>query len=1568
MSRFTALLIGDQSLLIQCAEIWLARGHAIAAVATRNADIRAWATGAGLTVVDSGPGLGDRAAGLSYDWLFSLAYLSLIPDHLLAAARLGGINFHDGPLPDYAGLNAPLWALINGEARHGVTWHKIEGGIDEGAVIEQRLFDIAEDETALTLNAKCFAAAIESFAPLLDQLERGGPLGRAQDLSKRRYFARKDRPEAAARLDFTQPADELARLVRALDHGGYWNPLACPKIETADGRVFVVGAASAADAADLSRAEATPGAVLAVPGDALLVGAWGGAVRLSKFTDMAGRAVSPANIAAPGELLADLGPERAEALSRAATAAAGDEGFWRRRLADLRPARTAQLAGPRPKRDAAPLARLALPFAADLSQARLLVLLGACAGRAIGGGVFDIAYRDRSLADAERRARGYVAPWAPLRIDCGEDGARSLEQAETLINRELAAIRGRAPFALDLPLRDPAILGVRTPDIAMCLGADVEGLGGARLILALDDRGAAFLYDQNDPAAAAEAARWADRLAVLAAAAEDAAHQATPLCALPILSAAERAEVLFAHNHTALDITPERCIHQFFEAAAAARPQDRALVFEDQSLSFSALEARANQAAHALRAAGVGPGVLVGLFVPRSLDLVVGALAIMKAGGAYVPMDPAYPAERLHWFLEDSAAPVVLTRSDIAEALPPYGGAVLAIDADPRIASAPATPVDSGVSPADLAYVIYTSGSTGRPKGVMLEHRQVANFFAGMDDRIAHEDGGVWLAVTSLSFDISVLELFWSLARGFTVVISGADSAVLSAPQAPAAPDQPMDFSLYFWGHDDGHSGGAASAPGRQKYALLLDSAKFADQHGFKAVWTPERHFHGFGGLYPNPSVTGAAVAAVTETLAVRAGSCVGPLHHPARIAEEWAVIDNLTNGRAGVAIASGWQPEDFVLRPENTPPDNKPAMAETIDAVRRLWRGEAVAFPTRSGEDQSVITQPRPVSAELPIWVTTAGNPDTWIQAGRLGANVLTHLLGQSIEEVGEKIALYHRALAEAGFQPKDFTVTLMLHSFVGTDRAAVRAAVREPMKAYLRSAAGLIKQYAWAFPAFKRPEGATTAFDLDLSAVSEAEMEAVLDFAFERYFESSGLFGTVEDCVARADELKRIGVGEIACLIDYGVPQDQVLAGLAPLAEVLRRLNAPAETGAGEAAAGDHSIAAQIRRHGVTHLQCTPSMARLLLSDPATRAALESVPNLMIGGEAVPGPLAKALRKPTGAEATVMYGPTETTIWSTTGPAAPGPGVCPIGAPIANTRLYVLDQSLQLVPIGAPGELFIAGAGVARGYLNRPELTAERFLPDPFVEAEPDGRPARMYRTGDLVRRGDGGRIDFLGRADLQVKIRGHRIELGEIEARLAAMPAVREAVVLAREDAPGDQRLVGYVTLADASASARDLRAALAAVLPEAMTPSHVLALDAFPLTPNKKIDRARLPAPGDAAPSAAPGPTAPLAGETEQRLAEIWARVLGVSAVGPGDNFFDIGGHSLLAIQAHREMAAAFAPKMLAVTDLFRFPVLSALAAHIDGGSDQAAPSQPAAPDAAQLSAMARRRAMRAGLPR
>ncbi|HEX8692394.1 MAG TPA: phosphopantetheine-binding protein, partial [Longimicrobium sp.] len=273
----------------------------------------------------------------------------------------------------------------------------------------------------------------------------------------------------------------------------------------------------------------------------------------------------------------------------------------------------------------------------------------------------------------------------------------------------------------------------------------------------------------------------------------------------------------------------------------------------------------------------------------------------------------------------------------------------------------------------------------------------------------------------------------------------------------------------------------------------------------------------------------------------------------------------------------------------------------------------------------------------------------------------------------------------------------------------------------------------------------------------------------------------------------------------------------------------------------------------------------------------------------------------------------------------AESAPGV-PIGRPKANTRAYVLDRAGEPVPVGVVGELYVGGAGVALGYLDRPELTAERFVADPFG-AEPG---ARLYRTGDLVRRRGDGALEFVGRTDFQVKVRGFRIEPREIEARLLEHPGVREAVVVAREDGPGEKRLVAYYAGAADAVEADVLRSHLVECLPEHMVPAAYVRLEALPLTPNGKVDRRALPAPEEDAYAARA--YEPPASRTEAALAEVWAEVLGVERVGRNDHFFELGGHSILAsklaLRIRQDLEAD-----VALSDVFEAPVLSALAQRV-----------------------------------
>jgi hypothetical protein len=375
------------------------------------------------------------------------------------------------------------------------------------------------------------------------------------------------------------------------------------------------------------------------------------------------------------------------------------------------------------------------------------------------------------------------------------------------------------------------------------------------------------------------------------------------------------------------------------------------------------------------------------------------------------------------------------------------------------------------------------------------------------------------------------------------------------------------------------------------------------------------------------------------------------------------------------------------------------------------------------------------------------------------------------------------------------------------------------------------------------------------------------------------------------------------------------------------------------------------------------------MLVQDDEARMVLGRLKHLLVGGEALPADLVGALREATPAQLHNMYGPTETTIWSTSttlsGPSNLSGGTADIGRPLANTQVYVLDAAQRPVPMGAVGELYIGGAGVTSGYWQRPELTADRYVQLPFATGP-------LYRTGDLVRWTAAGQLAFLGRTDHQVKIRGQRIELGEIEAALASQPNVTGAVVVERQMGDNAQ-LVGYVTQnnakpADLDAIKQDLSRHLAAV----MVPSHLVALDVFPLTPNKKIDRKALPAPQattqSQSPQAAAAAMVPLSAGMQAEIAKVWSRILGVQGIGAQDNFFALGGHSLLAVQSHRDIRAALDISTLSITDIFRFPTLAGLAAHIEtlaGGSTK--PDDPVEDEAAQAAksdTMSKRRAMRA----
>ncbi len=601
---------------------------------------------------------------------------------------------------------------------------------------------------------------------------------------------------------------------------------------------------------------------------------------------------------------------------------------------------------------------------------------------------------------------------------------------------------------------------------------------------------------------------------------------------LDLTSAGERQKLTLEWNQTATPYPSDTCFHKLFEAQARMTPDALAAVFDREQLSYSELNGKANSLAHYLRKAGVDRDVLVGLFVDRSLEMLVGLLGIMKAGGAYVPLDPAHPKDRLAFMLADTAAPVILTERHLLEKLPQTNSRIICLDTDwPEIAAESCEDLDIEVYPENIAYLIYTSGSTGQPKGVLIAHRGLCNLSEAQLSCFGVKPENRLLQFASLTFDASIFEIAMGLRAGASLYFASLDS-VMPGP----------------------------------RLAKLLSENKISN------VTLP-------------PSVLAAL--------------------------------------------------------PDSQLPDLK-----TI-----IVAGEAC-------------------SARL---------VSQW-QQGR-------------------------------------------------------------------------------------------------------------------RFFNA--------------------------------------------------------------------------------------------------------------------------------------YGPTETTVWASLAMCANGSTAPPIGRPIPNVRIYLLDPNLRPVPPGVPGELHIGGPGLARGYLNRPDLTAEKFIPDPFSGLAAE----RLYKTGDLARYLPDGNIEFLGRIDHQVKINGLRIELGEVEVVLSNHPAVREAVVMAREDARGENRLVAYIEIdGRTEPSTSELRAYIKEKLPDYMIPSAFVILDVFPLTSNGKIDRRALPAPDHALRESQQDRSVPR-NIFEEMLTGVWAKVLGTDQVGIHANFFELGGNSILATQVTSRISESFQVE-LPLRSIFESPTVAQLAGLVE----------------------------------
>jgi methionyl-tRNA formyltransferase len=518
---FDCYLIGTESLLISCAEVLTSRGHAVLGVISDDPGISDWCGSQGLRVIPPAPGYAAVLAETPFDYLFSITNLRIVPAAALALPRCGAVNFHDGPLPRYGGLYAPAWALMDGASEHGITWHEMTAGVDEGRVLLQRRFAVGPDDTSLDLNTRCFEAGIDSFPALMDLLENGAAEPVRHTLDRSTWHGLSDRPRGHGWLDWDRPARELAARVRALDFGPYANPLCVPKIVSATGVVL------ARTLVGIEPGTAVPGTIVAAGPDELRVAAADGTLVLSRLATMDGAPLDPAAAlialdVAVGEVLPPLDAARADAVDDLVRQAVRHEGFWTARLASLNAPEL-----PYADRRATGGSRYAVqplgrPGTADATVEAFMLFLARLTGRPS----VDVAFAEHGSIGATGGLAAFMSPCVPFRVELDE--AWSVDDARAAVAAGLATVRSRRGFFRDAVVRQPALKslagrGFSLPvsillvpsleecpapagDLVLCVAADGDGRlelrrrragGGARR-----DHGAPVLHGSPPPATA----------------------------------------------------------------------------------------------------------------------------------------------------------------------------------------------------------------------------------------------------------------------------------------------------------------------------------------------------------------------------------------------------------------------------------------------------------------------------------------------------------------------------------------------------------------------------------------------------------------------------------------------------------------------------------------------------------------------------------------------------------------------------------------------------------------------------------------------------------------------------------------------------------------------------------------------------------------------------------------------------------------------------------------------------------------------------------------------------------
>ncbi len=788
-------LIGEDSLVIQCAEILLNKGHTLFGIITPTPQIRQWAYQHHIPCFKIEDFIKNNFSANQFDYLFSVASGYILGEEILRTAKKMAINYHNSLLPKYAGMYATSWAILNDEKKHGVTWHVVTETLDAGDIVKQVPFGIDKKDTALTLNFKCYEHAIHSFSELLHDIENNTVTYTKQDLSQRSFNSPHKRPPQNGVISWNKPAQDIDKLYRALTLGHYLNKFGIPKVVLGN-EVFYLQELEVLRVHSVAH----PGTVMLVAENELHVATTTYNVAIRKVTNLDGVAYSLGELAkqyqiTAGHQLTLFTQQYLDRIEQIAEKNCQSRGYWVGELARIISGKSPLSIPSRARRQGSLVQSIKIPesllstlFALgkgvkagdpvwlpkDILLAAVMIYLY----RLNNCDNFTIRFTLPDVVEQYAEYEQFFSVQLPLTLKFSPQF--NFQEALESVLAQVEQLKGRGMYPRDIKLRYPGLSDILdssllTVEIASDLANHQPQSSPVSIVIAEDGSGLSVFADSEVLSLYHFGSLLANMawhvLKLLNAVAQE---PALNIARLNLLMTLEQEHILNDWNNTETLYPREKTIHQLFEDQVAKTPNRIAVVSEGDHLTYRELNRKANQLAHFLRRQGVTAETLVPICAERSVEVVVGILAILKAGGAYVPLDPNYPSERLFFMLGNCRATILLVNSaSLKQRFTDYQGDIVDLTLlDKELANESTLDLPLLATSDNLAYVIYTSGSTGKPKGVCTTHRSLNNHMYWMLNRYQFSEDDIFLQKTPFSFDASVWEFFAPLLCGARLVMA----------------------------------------------------------------------------------------------------------------------------------------------------------------------------------------------------------------------------------------------------------------------------------------------------------------------------------------------------------------------------------------------------------------------------------------------------------------------------------------------------------------------------------------------------------------------------------------------------------------------------------------------------------------------------------------------------------------------------------------------------------------------------------------------------------------------------